>query len=183
MTHAVVASFGGIVFTKKRMPFRFWYLAIVCSIIPDADVIGFYFEVQYGDFFGHRGFFHSIFFALVLSIVVVFAFLRDGKVFSKGKWKYILFFFTVMASHGLLDAFTNGGLGIALLSPFDNTRYFSPWTPIMVSPISLGAFLSHWGFRVIVCEIIYVWLPLLTFLLVFRTARSKFGRQFETRGG
>ena len=36
--------------------------------------------------------------------------------------------------HGLLDAMTDGGLGVAFFSPFDNRRYFLPWTPIRVIP-------------------------------------------------
>jgi inner membrane protein len=34
------------------------------------------------------------------------------------------------ASHGILDAFTNGGLGVAFFAPFDKTRYFFPVTPM-----------------------------------------------------
>jgi inner membrane protein len=41
----------------------------------------------------------------------------------------------VMASHGLLDTLTDGGLGIALLWPFSNARYFATWRPIPVAPI------------------------------------------------
>jgi hypothetical protein len=34
--------------------------------------------------------------------------------------------FLATAGHGLLDAMTNGGLGLAFFSPFDNHRYFLP---------------------------------------------------------
>ena len=166
ITHAVVASFAGRVFAEKQMPFHFWLIAIICSIVPDADVIGFHFGVKYSDFLGHRGFFHSIFFAFIFSTFIVLIFFRDYKVLSTSWWKYVLFFFIVGASHGILDAFTDGGLGIALLSPFNNTRYFFPWTPIKVSPIGLQAFLSEWGFRVMICEITYIWIPLLLFQMV-----------------
>jgi hypothetical protein len=37
--------------------------------------------------------------------------------------------FLATASHGVLDATTNGGLGVAFFSPFDNRRYFLPWRP------------------------------------------------------
>jgi hypothetical protein len=40
------------------------------------------------------------------------------------------YFFVVTASHGALDAMTDGGLGIAFFAPFDNTRYFFPFRPI-----------------------------------------------------
>jgi inner membrane protein len=41
----------------------------------------------------------------------------------------------VVASHGLLDTLTDGGLGAALLWPFSNQRFFAPWRPIPVAPI------------------------------------------------
>ena len=36
---------------------------VVCSVIPDLDVIGIQVGIQYGDFWGHRGFTHSLLFA------------------------------------------------------------------------------------------------------------------------
>src|SRR5262245_62425304 len=58
----------------------------------------------------------------------------------------------VLASHGLLDTLTDGGLGAALFWPFDLTRYFAPWRPIPVSPIGL-AFLSPYGLSVAATEL------------------------------
>src|SRR4030042_6463779 len=84
--------------------------------------------------------------------------------FSKQWFFYLIFFFLLSTSHGILDAFTNGGLGIALLSPFDKTRYFSPWRPIMVSPIGVISFFGRWGLAVIKSELLWVWLP--SFLMV-----------------
>lgn len=37
-------------------------MGVVCSMIPDLDVIGLAFGVRYGDPWGHRGMTHSIFF-------------------------------------------------------------------------------------------------------------------------
>ena len=72
----------------------------------------------------------------------------------------------IIASHGLLDAMTNGGKGIALLAPFDQTRYFSPWTPIKVAPLSVKAFFGPWGWAVIKSEFLWVWLPMLALFLI-----------------
>ena len=72
-----------------------------------------------------------------------------------------IFFFIITTSHGILDAFTSGGLGIALLAPFDNTRYFFPYRPIPVSPIGLGSFLSGWGAAVLAAEIVCIWIPII----------------------
>jgi len=63
ISHTVVAVAAGKALAPKDVPAHFWQLAIVCSIIPDADVIGLYLGVPYEHFFGHRGFFHSPFLA------------------------------------------------------------------------------------------------------------------------
>ena len=69
------------------------------------------------------------------------------------------FFFLVTASHGVLDAITDDGLGIAFFSPFSNTRYFLPWRPLRVSPIGIARFISPWGLEVIKRELLWLWLP------------------------
>ncbi len=164
ISHAVVAVAAGITFAPRDVPHHFWSLSIACSMIPDADIIGFSLGIPYQHLFGHRGFFHSPFLGLLMSIFLVFVLFRDIEIFSRQWFFYFIFFFLLSASHGILDAFTNGGLGIALLSPFDNTRYFFPWTPIMVSPIGMKAFFSKWGLAVIKSEVLWVWLP--SFLIV-----------------
>ena len=171
ISHTVVAVAAGKAFAPKDVPTHFWLLSIICSIIPDADVVGFYFGVPYGHFFGHRGFFHSPFFGLLLSIFIVGVFFNNEAIFSKQWLFYFIFFFLLSASHGILDAFTNGGLGIALLSPFDNTRYFFPWTPIIVSPLGVKGLLSNWGLMVIISEILWIWLPSFVIVVISIQAR------------
>ena len=83
----------------------------------------------------------------------------------------LIYFFILTASHGVLDALTSGGLGIALFAPFDNTRYFFPYTPIKVSPIGVAAFFSDWGKRVMISEILWVWLPAIFILIVSLSAK------------
>lgn len=172
ISHTVVALAAGKAFAPKYVPNHFWLLSIVCSVIPDADVIGFFFGVRYNHFFGHRGFFHSPFFSLLLSIFIVGVFFRSVEIFSKQWLFYFVFFFLLSASHGVLDAFTNGGLGIALLSPFDNTRYFFPWSPIKVSPIGIKAFFSKWGLIVIKSELLWIWLPSLLIVIISMLIRA-----------
>ena len=100
-------------------------------------------------------------------------FFGSHKPFSKTWRIYVSCFFVVGASHGVLDAFTDGGLGIALFSPFDSTRYFFPCRPLLVSPIGLKAFLSDWGVRVLITEVIYVWLPFLVLVVTVRVIRRR----------
>src|SRR5262249_33852605 len=70
-----------------------------------------------------------------------------------------LYFFAAAASHGLLDAMTNGGLGVAFFAPFSDTRYFFPWRPILVSPISLHVFFGYHRVPVMWGELRSVLLP------------------------
>ena len=179
ITHSVAAIAAGKAFGPKEVPKRFWLLSIFCSVLPDADVIAFSFGIPYGHFFGHRGFFHSPFFALLLSLLIVSVFFRTEKTFSRRWWFYLVYFSLLSASHGILDAFTNGGLGIALLSPFDETRYFFPWRPILVSPIGITRFLSKWGLMTLKSELVWIWLPSLIIVItawLFRNESTTISR-------
>jgi inner membrane protein len=168
MSHAVASVAAGVTFAPRDVPNHFWFLSLICSIIPDVDSIAFSVGIPYSHLFGHRGFFHSPFFGLLLSLFFVSVFFRGIVLFSRQWFFYLIFFFLLTASHGLLDAQTNGGLGVALLSPFDQTRYFFPWRPIVVSPIGIAAFFSRWGLAVIKSELLWVWLP--SFIMVIVSA-------------
>lgn len=169
-THAVVAgSLGQTGQAKWRSDWRFWYAAVLCSVLPDVDVLGFRIGIHYGDFWGHRGMTHSLLFAAIIGIVMGFRF----KAPARQRWKLILLLFIITASHGLLDAMTNGGLGIAFFSPFNNERYFLPWTPIQVSPIGAGHFFSARGLSVIASEIVWVWIPALVFAAVVWAVKNR----------
>ncbi len=86
--------------------------------------------------------------------------------------KHALLFFVLTASHGLLDALTNGGLGVAFFSPFDLGRYFFPWRPIEVSPLALQPFISGRGMAVLGSEIQWIWAPALLLGALLRTVRT-----------
>jgi inner membrane protein len=139
-------------------------------MVPDIDVIGFRFGVRYADFWGHRGFTHSLLFGGILAtLVTAIGFIRGSP--GLGRISLRVYFFLATASHGLLDAMTNGGLGVAFFSPFDNTRYFLPWRPIVVSPISVTRFFSERGLAVLQSELLWIWIPaglLAVLMLVLR---------------
>jgi inner membrane protein len=130
----------------------------LCSVIPDLDVMGFRFGIRYVDFWGHRGFTHSLIFAALLAgAIATLGISKDATGLSRfSLWTYL---FLATASHGLLDAMTDGGLGVAFFSPLNNRRYFLPWTPIRVSPIGVGRFFSERGLAVLQSELLWIWLP------------------------
>ena len=165
-SHALVAISLGKSYSRKKRSLKYWVLAISCSIIPDADILMFKFGIPYEHFLGHRGFFHSIPFSFILAVVVTAIFYRGTNIISRKGLSLVFFFFLCTASHALLDAMTNGGLGVAFFSPFDNSRYFLPWRPIQVSPIGISNFLSEWGISVIKSEIIWVGLPCICVMII-----------------
>ena len=181
-THAVVALAAGRTSPFRTRGTKFWLLALGCSLLPDADVIGFAFDVPYAHPLGHRGFFHSPFFGLLTGLAVTLLFFREIPRFSRAWWGHLAFFSLLTASHGILDAFTDGGLGIALLAPFDNNRYFFPWTPIRVSPIGIDAFLSERGWITLKSELLWIWGPLLLLTAGVRAVRAGVRRRRDGPG-
>jgi len=171
--HACAALTMGNVYSRKKPAFLFWVLSVVCAIIPDADIIGFKFGIAYGSTFGHRGFTHSIVFALLMGFIASWIFLALTSTSKKDKWKFIIYFFLVTLSHPLLDACTTGGLGVAFFSPFSNHRYFFPFHPIKVSPIAVNSFFSEWGLKVLLSEFIWIGLPSLAITLVTYFIRKR----------
>jgi len=174
LTHPVVAV-GLWPFFRRKLPGKRWLAAgALLAVLPDADTIGFRLGIQYGDLLGHRGLTHSLAFAAVVSLALV-ALARERRGVL---WCYL---FLCMASHGLLDACTSGGLGIAFFAPFDDTRYFFPWRPIAVSPIGLGRFLGPRALVVLRSELQWVVAPSLLLYLAGALAFPKPTGSAETK--
>lgn len=135
------------------------------SLLPDADVVAFSLGIPYSAPFGHRGASHSFVAAAAVGVLAGLA----ARPLGYGFLRAAVFSAAAVASHGLLDALTDGGLGIALLWPFSNERFFAPWRPIPVAPIGM-AFFSEWGMRVAVAELVYS-LPLAIYAFWPRRSR------------
>jgi inner membrane protein len=134
---------------------RLLLASILLPILPDADALLTPW-IPYAHPFGHRGFTHSLFFAALAGA-------GAAALAVRGKWghsflKLAIFFAAITASHGLFDAMTSGGLGVAFFAPFDDTRYFLPWRPIPVSPMSAAGLMTSRGLRVIRWEFALFWL-------------------------
>ncbi|PTM07292.1 MAG: metal-dependent hydrolase [Bacteroidetes bacterium] len=142
-------------------------LAIASTILPDIDVLAFNFGIPYEHSFGHRGFTHSILFAIHWATLLMFIFGEQ----NKKLWWLVIFLCTV--SHGVLDAMTSGGRGVGFFIPFYNERFFFPFREIVVSPIGIGKFFSEWGMKVIFSEFKYILIPCFLILLV-KFLNSKF---------
>lgn len=185
-SHAAAALSIGSCFYRRGVPKKVWVAGVICSVLPDVDVIGFKYGVRYGDFWGHRGFTHSLLFAALLAGIAVFTMFGQGTASARAgeprdpstslsRTAVFAYLFLATASHGFLDAMTNGGLGVAFFSPFDNSRYFLPWRPIVVSPISVLRFFNPRAQSILWSEFVWIWIPaglLAAVALVLRTRAS-----------
>ncbi len=181
-THIFVGEALGKACTAEKMPVKFWVLTGACSILPDLDVIAFRLRIPYGNMFGHRGFSHSLLFAAIVGMLAALLAFRDEPRPPRRWWGSAFLFFLVTASHGLLDAMTNGGYGIGFFIPFDKTRYFLPWRPLVVSPIGVHGFLGRWGWEVMKSEFVWIWLPMIALLagmLLYRRLTKRQPRDLQ----
>jgi inner membrane protein len=169
-SHAFVALALGKASPHPILTWQVLLLGMACSIAPDIDVIGFSFGIRYSDLWGHRGLTHSIFFAGLLSIGIVTIFYRRKS--SAEKAGIAVYLFLCTASHGVLDAMTNGGLGVAFFSPFDPTRYFFTFRPIVVSPIGIEEFFNRSALAILASEATWIWLPTVAGFIIVRGLQS-----------
>ena len=130
-------------------------LALVTAVLPDLDAFGLWLGIPYDHPFGHRGFTHSLPFAVALAGACALFAPALGADASIAFWVLL----PNTASHGLLDALTNGGLGIAFFAPFSSRRYFLPWRVIEVSPLRPSELFSRRGLYVLRSELRWVWAP------------------------
>ena len=154
-THALVPVAMRLALGREAVPPRLMAAGALAAIAPDFDTVAFKLGIAYADQFGHRGASHSFVFALALGVLGLFA----ARWLGTTRLRACACLAFCAASHPLLDALTNGGLGVALLWPWQDTRFFAPWRPIAVSPIGAG-FFSARGLTVLWSELLWVCAPL-----------------------
>src|SRR5207247_6816051 len=115
------------------------------AVAPDFDTFAMLaFDIPYGSFFGHRGFFHSPLFLILcsaaLATIVAGRHSRRTVAWTAVMWA------GCTVTHPMLDALTDGGSGVMLLFPFSDARLFFPWMPIHVSPLGILEFFDRAGY-------------------------------------
>jgi len=147
---AITAGLG-----RARIPLRLMAAGAFASMLPDADVVAFRLGIPYAHTFGHRGASHSLAFAVLVALA---ASALHAKLGASRRATFLLVL-AAAASHPLLDALTDGGLGVALLWPFSSERFFAPVRPIHVAPISARRLFSARAAAVFTSEALWVWGP------------------------
>ncbi len=130
--------------------------SMILAVLPDFDALlmGW---IPYNDPFGHRGFTHSLLFALAIGFAFAFLFFKMRWNADHNIWFLATVFALATASHGFFDAMTTGGLGVAFFAPFNNTRYFFPFRPIPVAPFSVAGLLTARGLNLLFWEFALLW--------------------------
>ena len=157
-THMAAPVAASLALGSHRVPTSMLLVGMLAAIAPDFDGIPYQFGWHGAGMWGHRGYTHTLAFAVLWGVA--------GLALAK-RWKTPLlagfgWLLLCTLSHPLLDMMTSGGSGIAILWPFSTERFFSPWRPIAVSPIAADRFFSQRGLQVLVNELYTVWFPLLT---------------------
>ncbi len=169
LTHAVVGSALAPLAPAGVSRVRLACALAVVSVLPDLDVLAFRLGIPYQHPLGHRGFSHSLLFAALLAALVARFEFKAIAAWSRPWWRLFFVLFVATASHGILDAFTNGGLGIGFLIPFSTERFFAPVRPLPVSPIGVDRSIVG----ILGIEVLYVWLPVLALLGAFLFANRR----------
>ena len=158
-THAFAANLLTVL-APPSWPRRRLALVLAClAVLPDIDVLAFRVGIPYGHPLGHRGFTHSLCFAVLAGAVAGLLCFRELGVFSRRWWGVVLVLAVGTASHGVLDAMTDAGLGVAFFLPWRPDRMFLPWRPLATSPLSVVAFFRDSALRILGNELVWVWLP------------------------
>lgn len=174
ITHFVAGAAMSTLAPDNPRPLRTAMAFGLAGVLPDIDLMSFVFGLPYSHTFGHRGFAHSLAFAMIIGLVVA-ALLGTHHRGRRAWWLTAAAAFAATASHGLLDMATNGGLGVGLLMPFDGGRYFWPLRPIVVSPFRPNSFIEV-VVPIAVSELLWVWLPAGVFIAAVRAVRGLSGR-------
>jgi inner membrane protein len=171
MTHMLVGAAASQIAPPGVPKGRLAVLLALAAAAPDLDVIGFSMGVPYGALLGHRGLSHSLLFAALLGATTAMALLARRQVPWHRWLATMIIALVAVASHGLLDAATDAGLGIGFLLPFSDDRYFLPFRPMATAPLSPQRFFSAGRWHLMQSEMLWVWLPLALLSVSFQLGR------------
>ena len=182
-THALVGSALAVAAPAGAPRTRLVLALAALAVVPDIDVLGLRLGLPYEHWLGHRGLLHSPAFAACAGVLTAVLAFRDPPRWSRRWWVVAGLLALAMASHGLLDALTDGGLGVGFWLPFHDARSFLPWRPIPVSPLRLEAFIGARGGAILAAEARWIWCPVLVLAGVLTLLRRRSRRHVPISAG
>jgi inner membrane protein len=168
-SHIAVPVAARVALGGRRVPWAMLAAGMVAAVLPDIDGVAHQFGIAAHGMWGHRGYTHTLGFALLVGAVGALLAPRWGL----ARWKGFAWMALCAFSHPLLDCMTNGGAAVPLLWPLEAARYRSPWHPIAVAPLDIHRFFSPRGVAVAKSELLFVWLPLMALALLWRITHKK----------
>lgn len=182
-THALVGGALAVAAPAGAPRARLALALAALAVLPDIDVLGFRLDVPYEHWLGHRGLLHSLAFAACAGLLTAVLAFRDPPRGSRSWWVVAGLLALATASHGLLDALTDGGLGVGFWLPFHEARSFLPWRPIPASPLSVEAFIGARGGAILALEARWIWPPVLVLASAIALLRRRARRRAPTPAG
>jgi inner membrane protein len=139
----------------RRIGWRLMVAGAVCGIVPDLDFLSIRMGFdRYGGTYGHRGFTHSLGFALLIGLLAALwtSSVAPGWRRRVGRGAFLAL---CTASHPLLDSLFDVGICSAWLWPLDGARHCLDWRPIPMQGIAL------FGEQRFLMELQWIGVPLL----------------------
>ena len=171
-THALVPVAGTIAFAKRPVALRLAIVAAIAAAVPDLDLLshwlcGLLGTSGPGPTWTHRGAAHSLFVALATGLVAATLHKRlHVRPLTAG-----VVVAAAMASHGLLDMFTNYGEPVAYLWPVSSVRLFADWRPIRSGPVDFVHLVSQ-GLTRFQSEMWQLIVPMFAIAIAVRAGRA-----------
>jgi inner membrane protein len=132
LTHIALGACIGELFTDKQFGKKAMLWGALAQSIPDIDFISTLWLGLTDELVAHRGFTHSILFAILITFFLAIAAERFHRPHNISLRKWILFLGTEVFVHLLIDAFNNYGTG--WFEPFWDKR-ISFHTIFVVDPV------------------------------------------------
>ncbi|GAB4087631.1 metal-dependent hydrolase [Hydrogenophaga soli] len=143
------------------------------ALVPDLDVIGV--TLGWGAYngpYGHRGYTHSLGFALLVALLGALWPTRAGWRMRLGRALYLM---ACTASHPLLDGLIDVGVCNAWLWPLDGNRLCLDWRPIPMRGVPL------FGSLRLKLELLWIGVPLLVLANLGMLLRHGAGAWWQAR--
>jgi len=136
----------------RAVGWRLTLAGAACAVLPDADFALYLLRIDtYSGTYGHRGFSHSIGFALLVGLLGALLAPAGGR-----RRAFVGAFLALCTlSHPLIDGLFDRGICNAWLWPVDGSRLCLPWRPIPMQGVPL------FGLGRLGQELVWIGLPLL----------------------
>ena len=121
ITHIVIGASVGEIFVGKQLRRKALWWGMVAQSLPDIDFIASFWKSPAEDLLAHRGFTHSLLFALIASVFCALLAEKMHRKHDISLKNWMIFFGVQICIHLFLDSMNAYGTG--LLEPFSHQRF------------------------------------------------------------